>query len=134
MTPSTFGPVQEAFRALARTIVPESAELDEKGWTELEGIVETGLANRPAALRRQLRLLVRILDLLPLAWHGRRFRSLDPPRRTAFLLAVQDAPLLLLRRGFWGLRTLVFMGFYGRDAARTGIGYRAEARGWEARR
>ena len=47
---------------------------------------------------------------------------------------MQDAPLLLLRRGFWGLRTLIFMGYYGRDAARDAIGYRADPRGWEIRR
>ena len=134
MTPSTFGPVREAFRALARTIVPESGGLDEREWIELEGIVEAGLAGRPAALRRQLRLFVRLLDLAPVVRHGRTFRFLGPAERTAFLLAVQDAPLLLLRRGFWGLRTLVFMGFYSRDAARRAIGYRADARGWEVRR
>ncbi|HSP35980.1 MAG TPA: hypothetical protein VLU46_16840, partial [Thermoanaerobaculia bacterium] len=60
--------------------------------------------------------------------------SLDAAKRTTFLEAVQDAPLLPLRRGFWGLRTLVFMGYYSRDDARTAIGYRADPRGWAVRR
>lgn len=130
---TTFAPVRDSFRALARTIVPEATALDDAEWTEVERIIEQGLASRPASVRRQLRVLVRALDLIPLLRYGRTFRALDGDRRTRFLLGVQDAPLLLLRRGFWGLRTLVFMGYYGRPAAAAAIGYRADRRGWEAR-
>ena len=131
---STFDSVRASFRSIARTIVPEAEALDETQWIEVERIIEQGLASRPASVRRQLRMLVRALDLLPLFRFGRTFRALDGERRTRFLLAIQDAPLLLLRRGFWGLRTLVFMGYYGRAAAAASIGYRADPRGWEARR
>lgn len=134
MSNATFAPVRDRFRTIARTIVPEAEALDEGGWVELERIVEQGLASRPSSVRRQLRLFVRALDLLPLLRFGRTFRALDHQRRTRFLLAVQDAPLLLVRRGFWGLRTLVFMGYYGRAGAAATIGYRADLRGWEIRR
>ena len=50
------------------------------------------------------------------------------------LETLQDAPVLLLRRGIWGLRTLAFMGYYTRPDAQRAIGYRADPRGWEARR
>jgi len=40
---TTFGPVRAAFRSLATTIVPEAASLDERGWTEVEDIIEQGL-------------------------------------------------------------------------------------------
>jgi hypothetical protein len=130
---TTFAPVRDSFRALARTIVPEATALDDAEWAEVERIIEQGLASRPASVRSQLRILVRALDLIPLLRYGRTFRALDRERRTRFLLGVQDAPLLLLRRGFWGLRTLVFMGYYGRPAAAAAIGYRADPRGWEAR-
>lgn len=131
---ATFGPVRESFRALAVTIVPEACSLDARAWDDLERIVEEGLASRPPSIRRQLRFFVRLLDLLPVLRFGRTFRSLDPSRRTTFLLGVQDAPVLLIRRGFWGLRTLVYMGYYSRQEARDAIGYRADARGWEVRR
>jgi hypothetical protein len=131
---STFGPVRASFRAMATTIVPETETLDENGWNELERIVEEGLASRPPAVRRQLRMLVRLLNVLPLFRFGTTFRNAGRETRTRFFLAIQDAPLLLLRRGFWGLRTLVFMGYYSRDAARAAIGYRAEAGGWKVRR
>ena len=127
-------PVRGAFRALAVTFVPEAAALDEAQWAVVERIVEDALAPRPAKVRRQLGMLIRMLDLLPLAWFGRRFTVLGPDARLSFLSAVQNFPVLLIRRGIWGLRTLVFMGYYARPAAAAEIGYRAEARGWEARR
>jgi hypothetical protein len=130
----TFAPVRAPFRALATTIVPEAGALDERAWEDVEAAIEQGLASRPESIKRQLRILVRALNLLPLFRFGRTFQSLDPAARTAFLLKIQNAPLLLLRRGFWGLRTLVFMGYYGREEARDAIGYRAGARGWELRR
>lgn len=130
---STFGPVRETFRAIATTVVPEAVRLQPEEWNEVEAIVERGIASRPAKIKRQLRLFVKILNVLPLFRFGKTFRALDPERRTRFLLAIQDSPLLLFRRGFWGVRTLVYMGYYTRDEARREIGYRANIRGWEAR-
>jgi hypothetical protein len=133
-TPVLEGDTGLRFRSLAVAIVPEAAQLDEAGWRDAEAVIERALAQRPARLRRQLRLFIRLLDVLPIALYGRGFRELDPERQNAFLHRVQRAPLLLLRRGFWGLRTLVFMGFYARESAGAGIGYRAHPRGWEMRR
>jgi hypothetical protein len=127
-------PVQRPFRALATTVVPEAVALDAPGWAALEGIVEQQLARRPAAIRRQFGLLIRLLEFLPILRFGQPFSDLDDTRRLRFLAAVQDAPLLLLRRGVWGLRVLVQMGYYAQDARAAGIGYRADPRGWEARR
>jgi hypothetical protein len=134
VTESVLAAIRPAFRVWATTFVPESAALDERGWAEAEAIVEQFLATRPPAVRRQLGVLIRLLDILPLLRYGRRFRSLDPPRRLRFLEAMQRAPVLLLRRGVWGLRTLAFMGYYARPGAAAEIGYRADPRGWEARR
>lgn len=127
-------PVRAPFRALAATFVPEAAALDERAWQDLEAIVEQALAERPANLQRQLVLLIRALELLPLARFGRRFTRLDPARRARVLGRLERSPLLLLRRGVWGLRTLAFMGYYARPAAADAIGYRAHLRGWDARR
>jgi hypothetical protein len=122
-----------AFRALASTIVPEAARLDEKGWDELAEIVEKALADRPAAVKRQLGALVSALQWMPVGRWARPFTALDEKRRARFLASVENAPVLLLRRGFWGLRTLVFMGYYARPEAAKEIGYRADPKGWEAR-
>lgn len=120
-------------RAIGTTIVPEATDLDEREWLELEEIVRTALAPRPRALQRQFVLLVRGIDWLALLRYGRRFTALDPVRRQRLLERLQNAPLLLVRRGIWGLRTLLLMGYYGRAAAARAIGYRADPRGWKAR-
>lgn len=127
-------PVRPAFRALAGTIVPAAASLDEGQWEELEAIVEDYLSRRPQQLRRQLRLFVRALQVMPLALYWRPFTGLDAEQRTRFLSCVEDSRVLLIRRGFWGLRTMVYLGYYSRSAAPAEIGYRAHVRGWEARR
>ena len=134
MPSSPFSSVRSVFRAVATTVVPEAERLDEPGWLELEGIIGTALEARPAGIRRQLTLFIRALDFLPIFRYGRTFQGLDPTLRNTFLLGIQDAPLLLFRRGFWGLRTLIFMGYYGRGEGRAETGYRADPRGWEAPR
>lgn len=134
MTAPVIAPVRPAFQALATTIVPEATRLTTGEWLEVEAIIEDYLSRRPAAIRRQLRLFVRVLGLAALARFGRSLTALDPERRTRFLAAVQDSPILLLRRGFWGLRTMVYLGYYSRAEAAGEIGYRANVRGWEARR
>jgi len=123
-----------AFRAVATCVVPEAARLEAAQWDEMEAIVARAIAARSRSVQRQLALFLILLEWLPLLRYARRLSRLDDARRANFLDRLQRAPLLLLRRGFWGVRTLILMGYYGRPAAATEIGYRADARGWEARR
>src|SRR5512140_1529543 len=127
-------PVRDTFRAVAVTVVPDASALDEAGWSALDALVDKTLARRPASMQRQLVLFVRAIEHLPRLRWGRPFSRLSPGERTRFLSGLEHAPLLLLRRGFWGLRTLVFLGYYARPEAAAAIGYRADSRGWEARR
>ncbi len=126
--------LQAPFRALAITMVPDAATLDEAAWREVNASIAQVLAKRPPAARRQLTLLVRILDTLPLFRWGRRFHALGAARRARFLDAMQYSPIPLVRRGVWGLRTLIFLGYYARPEVQTTLGYRASARGWAVRR
>jgi hypothetical protein len=126
-------PVQHLFRAIALAVVPDAAKLDERGWEQVQGIVEGALASRPAKLRRQLRLFIRIINIFSFLRFGRSLPSIDVARRTRLLERFQDAPVLLLRKGFWGLRTMILMGYYCRDGVGAALGYRADRRGWEAR-
>jgi len=127
-------PVRDTFRAIATTVVPEAERLDAAGWAELERLVEKMVEPRPAAIKRQLQLLIRAIEILPLLRRGSRFTRLAAPDRASFLSGLENAPVLLIRRGFWGLRTLVFLGYYARPEADREFGYRAHHGGWEARR
>jgi hypothetical protein len=123
----------KTFRAIAETVVPGAHELDASGWQSLSAIVEQALAQRPAAMRRQLTLFLRVLNLRAIARHGRPLPRLPVATRARFLEQVETSRLLLVRRGFWGLRTLILMGYYARPEARVGIGYRGHPLGWQAR-
>jgi len=125
--------IRPVLRAIGITVVPEAAQLDEQQWVALEEIVRGALTPRPRALQRQFLLLVRAIQWLAVLRYGRRFTALDATRRERFLGQLQNAPVLLVRRGIWGLRTLLLMGYYGRAAGGRAIGYRADPRGWKAR-
>ncbi|HUQ82344.1 MAG TPA: gluconate 2-dehydrogenase subunit 3 family protein [Gemmatimonadaceae bacterium] len=119
--------------AIAITVVPETASLDAGAWTELDQVMDDALAQRDERVRQQLATFLRLLQFLPLARYGRRFTALNARQRTAFLESIERSPLLVLRRGFWGLRTLIFMGYYTRDDVAESIGYQAHPDGWTAR-
>lgn len=130
---TVFSPVRPIFRAVASTVVPEAHQLDEPSWQELEALVEMSLRDRPPAMRRQLRLLLRMIQWLPVLRFGRRFTSLSAERKIRVLSYLQDHRLELVRCGFWGIRTLALLAYYGRPEAAQAIGYAADARGWSAR-
>src|SRR5579864_4038180 len=102
------------FRAVVTTVVPEASALDERGWKELEGVAEGLLRDRPAALKGQLRMFLRLIQWLPVVRYGRPFTSLAPQARTRVLAHLQNDPIQRIRVGFWGLRTIVLAGYYAR--------------------
>jgi hypothetical protein len=125
--------LRPAFRALATSFVPETDRADAAQWTALEQTIERALAARPPRLRRQIALFVRLLDISARLRHGHSLAALDGFRRTALLERFAASRLLLFRRGVWGLRTLVMLGWYTQPAVVLALGYRASAAGWEAR-
>jgi len=127
-------PVRSIFRAVVSTVVPEAKSLGEPGWSELEMLVETTLQDRPRAMHRQLRLFLRAIQWLPVFRHGKRFTSLSAEQRMQILGYLQDHRVEAIRCGFWGLRTLALLGYYGRPEGAQATGYAADPRGWEALR
>lgn len=128
------GPLRHALRPLARAILPEAATFTEPDWQAMEALVGGTLAGKPPRMLRQLGLFVRIIGLLAVLRHRRGLGTIPDDQLRTLLESLERSPLLLIRRGVWGLRTLVFMGYYTRPEAATAIGYRATAAGWEARR
>ena len=115
------------------TVVPESSSLDEQAWAEVERVIEEALGRRTGRVRRQLIVFFRLLQVLPVARYGRQLTRLNARQRVVFLEWIERSPVLLIRRGFWGVRTLIFMGYYTREDVATAIGYRAHPDGWAAR-
>jgi len=126
-------PHPAVFRAVVSTIVPEAAALDGQGWQDLRQTIEALLRDRPESLKRQLRMFLRAIEWLPVIRYGRPFTRLQPHARAHVLAHLQNDRIRKIRVGFWGLRTIVLAGYYGRPSAAQAIGYAASARGWEAR-
>ena len=134
----TSPPALSAFRPLVRaiacTIVPEAAAMDENAWCEFHALMDAAIGDRPPSLQRRLKLFLFAIEWLPVLRFGRRFSSLASAQRTRILSFLENHSDQMIRSGFWGLRTLVLLGFYGRPEAVEAIGYAASPRGWEARR
>ncbi len=129
---SMLAPVRAVFRAVVVTVVPDAKQLDEPSWLGLEELVEDAIEIRPPALRGQLRLFLHAIEWLPVVRYGRTFAALGDAQRCRVLRYLQDHPVERIRCGFWGLRTLTFLGYYGRPEGAHATGYRPDPRGWEA--
>ncbi len=127
---SALAPAREIFRAVVSVVVPEANKLDEQSWQQVETLVERTLQERPPAMQRQLRLFLRAIQWLPVLRYGHTFTSLNAERQTRVLCYLQNHRIEVVRCGFWGVRTLAFLGYYGRAEAVRAIGYAADPRGW----
>lgn len=112
------------FLVLAARIVPESVSLDPSARDRLIALVNDMLSTRPPKMLGELALFLRVVRWLPALRYGRPLDRLAPAEQDTALRWFQDSPVKLLRKGFWGLKTLVFLGYYGRPEAGETIGYR----------
>lgn len=110
--------------AAARLIVPELASADEATWQRFHATVDDALGEREPGVRRQFAVFLRLLDLLAVVRFGRLLEKLDVAKQQRLLSWLQDASPSLLRKGFWGLKTLVFMGYYAQPDVAASLGYR----------
>jgi len=111
------------FETVAATITPEVAEMSDDARSRMAEIVDAALRDRGESMRRQFGVFLKVVRLAPVVRYGRSFERLDPNRRVAVLRWFQDCPIGLLRKGFWGLKALVFMGYYGQPGHWSEIGY-----------
>jgi hypothetical protein len=134
VTPDPLASVRPAFRSLAVAFVPELGAAGTDTWGVLEQTVADAIGSRPPRMARQLVLFIRVVGAASRLRFGRSLERLDPARRHALLTWFERTPVVALRRGVWGLRTLVLMGYYTQPAVIASLGYRAVAAGWEGRR
>lgn len=111
---------------LAARIVPESTELDTAGAGRFFGIIDDALQEREPAVRRQFAVFLGLLRWAPLVRYGAPFEKLRPERQDAVLRWFEDCPVGLPRKGFWGLKAVVFMGYYGQPETNARVGYTPE--------
>ena len=133
MTALFTGTLRPKLHTLAIAFVPELARATSAEWSALEDAVEQAVVRRPAALRRQLTSLIQLIDWLARLRYGRGLVRLEPATRDRLLERLAVSRFTLLRRGIWGLRTLIMLGWYTQAGVAERLGYRASALGWAAR-
>ncbi len=108
-------------RAVARRIAapdrPDDASIPTPDDVDVAGFVDAYVAKMPGPLRRDLlRFFAVVEHLAPLRLGlASRFTLLSPADQDLVLSSLESGPSDLLRGGFDGLKSLVFMGYY-RDA------------------
>ncbi len=125
-------PLARQIQPILATFIPATAKLSLAELGPVLERVDERLADEPVALQRQLRLFVRILWWLPVFTHLRTLGGLRPEQRLKLLSWLQDCGVTKLRVGLWGLRTLLFVGWYGDPAVQARLGYRPNIAGWDA--
>ncbi len=109
--------------SVGQRLVPPLEKLDEEGRQRFRAIIATALAERPAAVQRQLRIFLALLRWAPLLRWAATFERLGGACQDRFLRWLQDDAPARLRHGLWGVKTLVFMGYYGQAELGTQLGY-----------
>jgi hypothetical protein len=121
----------EFLQVLAARIVPETAALDSAGLSRFFGIIDHALLARPVPVRRQFAVFLGLLRWAPVLRYGAPLEKLRANRQDSVLRWFEDCPASLLRTGFWGLKAMVFMGYYGQPETNELVGYAPDFGGGE---
>ena len=92
---------------------------------DVAGAVDAYVAKLPAAVQRDVRALLQLVEHGSSFFRGRvaRFTHLSPAEQDATLADWQRSSLTVRRRGFQALRTLAFVGYWRDDRTWPLIGY-----------
>jgi hypothetical protein len=106
--------VQHAARRIAAPDRPGDPSIASADDTDVAGFVDAWVARMQPSVRRDLgRFLGYLEHLAPVAvGMGSRFTRLGPDEQDHVLAAVEASSNDLLRAGFDGIKSLVFMGYY----------------------
>jgi hypothetical protein len=123
-TPHLLSDRQRVFlTALARALVPETRGLSAERQARFFEIIETMLATRSRSMVRLLKIFLVVLRWFPLLRFGGRLDRLAGERQREALCWFEDSLSVTVRTGFWGVKTLVFMGYYAQPDVAAGLGY-----------
>jgi len=122
---------REFLAALGHALVPPTRGMSPERQARFFAIIDTMLAARPRRTVRLLRIFLAFVRWFPLLRFGGRLDRLDGERQTAALHWFQDSPLASIRTGFWGVKTLVYMGYYAQPDVAEELGYTPSRNGNE---
>lgn len=98
---------------IAKRVVPQAAGLNSDEQIKVVGAVDDALAMREPALRMQFLGFLGVIKAAALTRYFRPLGKLPGVKQDALLNWFQDSAIQKFRVGFWGLRTMIYMGYYG---------------------
>lgn len=113
----------ELLTTIGERLVPPLGKLSQEEQGRFRRLIADALAERPSAVQRQFRLFLAVLRWAPLVRWGRPFHRLKGAQQDRFLRWLQDDAPGRLRQGMWGLKTIVYMGYYGQSELGPRFGY-----------
>jgi hypothetical protein len=125
LSPWQFVVVEHAARRITAPDIQSDSSIPSADSLEVAGFVDSWIARMPPRQRRDLgRFLAYLEHMAPAsAGYAARFTRLRPDRQDRVLESIERSSHDLLRAGFDGLKSLVFIGYY-RDARTWGmLGY-----------
>jgi len=121
---AVLGPAQARFLLrLAARIVPEVEDAEAEVRDCLVAIVDHALALQAPSQRLLFKLLLFVLQWITVPFTLHRLERLPPTWQDAVFRFFEGAPLTIIRAGIWGVKTLVFMGYYGQEVIERRIQY-----------
>jgi len=124
----------EFFMAVARVIVPGTAGLDEEGTARFKSIITWGISDKAEFVRRSFMFFLFFLKWSTLPFFFRTYDRVSLKWQVRILRMLESFPVRLIRTGIWGLKTLVFMGYYGQVDVAERLGYKPSFEGNEVLR
>lgn len=113
----------EFLLVVARRIVPAIADLPENEQAGIARVVDDALAARGKAMQVQFGLFLDTLRWASVLKKGRPLDKLPGEAQDEVLRRLEDSPVSRIRTGVWGLKTLVYMGYYGDPERAAQFGY-----------
>lgn len=116
---------------VAKRLVPDIGQLPRERQLDVIRVVDGALSEREPALQVQFGAFLKILNLAPFPRHFKTLKGLPPAIQDKWLRKFENSSIQKFRTGFWGLRTLIFMGYYGDPARAKEFNYTPSFKGNE---
>ncbi|HYB10773.1 MAG TPA: hypothetical protein VEJ16_13980 [Alphaproteobacteria bacterium] len=118
------GPAQARFLlSLASRIVPEVKDAEDEVKNGLVSSVDHALALQTSTSRLLFKFLLFVLQWVTVPFTLHRLERLPPKWQDAVLEFFENAPLTVVRAGIWGVKTLIYLGYYGQESVERRIQY-----------
>lgn len=114
---------RENILSAADTIVPSLAADPDAREETCENFMHT-YNKLDDSSRKRLGLFITVLNVLSILRFARPFARLDPAERHRFFFMVEHFPIGLIAAGFFGLRSLLLLAYYGTGSAWQRLGYK----------